>query len=326
MSKKFGFETRALEVVENVDLTGYEVIVTGGASGIGIETVRALATAGASVIILARDLKKAQEVADNIKETTGNKKIEIDELELGSLESVNAFVKRFLEKERPLNILINNAGIMACPLSYTKDGFELQFGTNHIGHFALTVGLIPALKKGVEKIGKNSRIVNVASLAHSYSDIIYEDINYKHRPYDEFESYGQSKTANILFSVELSKRYSKEGIFSNALMPGGIFTNLQKHLNIEKLKNQGVIDENGNFTTELKFKTVEQGASTTVLAAVAPEFENVGGVYLEDCAIAEVFEKKEGNMIKGCLSYALDSENARKLWEISEKMILESKN
>ena len=325
MSKKFGFETRALEVVENVDLTGYEVIITGGASGIGIETVRALAKAGASVIILARDLKKAQEVADNIKESTGNKNIEIDELELGSLESVNAFVKRFLEKKRPLNILINNAGIMACPLSYTKDGFELQFGTNYIGHFALTVGLIPALKKGVEKIGKNSRIINVSSIAHALSDINFDDINYKNRAYEEFESYGQSKTANILFSVELTKRYSKEGIFSNALMPGGILTNLGRHMNIEILKRHDMVDEDGNFKSKFKFKTVEQGASTTVWAAVAQEFENVGGVYLEDCAIAEVIKTKEENMMKGCLSYALNSENARKLWEISEKMISEAK-
>ena len=326
-AKVFGWDTDALDVVENVDLNNYRIIVTGGASGIGVETARALAKTGAEVIITARDMVKAQEVADDIIETTGNKRVHIDHLELDSLSSVELFVQRFLETKRSLNILINNAGVMACPLSYTKDGFEMQFGTNHVGHFALTLGLIPALKKGAQESGKNSRVVNVSSGAHRFSDIVYDDINYKTRPYHDFASYGQSKTANILFSVELSRRYASEGILSNALMPGIIWTNLQRHLDIETMKKQGKLDENGKFKTGRE-KTIQQGASTSVWAAVAPELENMSGVYLEDCEIGETRTKDDVNMqvSKGCMYFALDSENAKKLWLVTEKMIAECTN
>ena len=319
--KKFSWDTTAYEVVENVDLTGYEVIVTGGASGIGVETVRALAKAGARVVIAARDVEIGEQVALSIIETTRNRQIEVELLELDSLESINAFVQRYLSKDRPLNILVNNAGVMACPLSYTKDGFEMQFGTNHVGHFALTLGLIPALKKGAQKLGKKSRVISVSSVGHRRSDIRYDDVHYKLRPYNDFESYGQSKTANILFSVELTKRYEHEGIVSNALMPGVIYTNLMRHLDINELKRQGRVDENGKFKNIQREKTPAQGASTTVWAAIAPELENINGVYLEDCAIAEIIHNKDANITKGCLSYALDAENARKLWEYTEKLI-----
>ena len=209
MSKKFGEKTTAFEVIEGHNLSGKEVIVTGGSSGIGVETVRALAKAGARVVIAARDLKRANEVKDDVIQTTGNNNVEVEELELGSLKSVDKFIERYLAKKRPLHILINNAGVMNTPQSVTEDGFETQFGINHIGHFALTVGLLPALKEA-----KNARVVMVSSLAHVFSNVVFEDINFKNRQYEGFISYGQSKTANVLMAVELTRRFKAHGITS----------------------------------------------------------------------------------------------------------------
>jgi NAD(P)-dependent dehydrogenase (short-subunit alcohol dehydrogenase family) len=282
VAPKFGHDTTALEVIKayNSNLKGYEVIVTGASSGIGIETARALAQAGARVIIGARDLVKAEEVAKDVRQSTGNDQVEVEKIELDNLASVNDFVKRYLAKDRPLHILVNNAGIMGCPLSYTVDGFESQFGTNHMGHFALTIGLLPALKRGVKESGRNVRVVNVSSLAHRMGDVDFNDINFKNgRVYAPFVSYGQSKTANILFSNALTKHYSNEGIFSNSLMPGAIPTNLQRHMSLEDKQKRGWVDEDGNVKTIEGFKTIEQGASTSVWAAVAPELDGVGGKY-----------------------------------------------
>ena len=320
MSKNFGERTTALEVVEGHDLTEKEVIVTGANSGIGVETARALAKAGARVVIAARDLKKANEVKDDIIKTTGNNNVEVEELELGSLKSVDKFVERYLATKKPLHILINNAGIMNTPQGVTEDGFELQFGVNHVGHFALTVGLLPALKAA-----KNSRVVMVSSLAHIWGDIDFDDIHFKIRPYHGFASYGQSKTANALMAVELTRRFKADGIYSNALMPGAIATGLQRHMLKEELENLGWVESNP------KFKTIEQGASTTVWAAVAPELERKGGLYLEHCQIAPIIPDEEVKIAKetnfqngfpfGYLAYAVDPENAKKLWTVTEEMI-----
>ena len=217
-SKNFGFETKAMEVVEGINLKGKEIIITGASAGIGVETARALAKAGARIVIGARNLEKAEGVAKNIRESTKNPNVEVEKLELESLASVNEFVKRYLEKKRPLHILINNAGILSSSKSYTVDGFEKTFGTNYIGHFALTIGLIPALIEGYKRSGKKSRVVNVSSLSHVLSDIIYDDINFKNREWGVFNSYGQSKTANNLFSVALSYYYSDKGIVSNVFL------------------------------------------------------------------------------------------------------------
>lgn len=217
---KLGAKSTAMEAIEGIDLKGKEIIVTGASSGIGIETVRALAKAGARIVLAVRDTAKAEPVAKDIRESTNNSNLEIEKLDLDSLASVNEFVKRYLEKKRPLHILINNAGIMACPKAYTVDGFESQFGTNHIGHFALTIGLIPALLEGYKQTGKKSRVVSVSSIAHARSNVDFSDINFKNRDYDPWVSYGQSKTSNILFSVGLTHFYSDQGIVSNALMPG----------------------------------------------------------------------------------------------------------
>jgi len=305
-TKTLGFDSTAEEVVEGYNLTGKNIIVTGSNSGIGVETVRALAKVGATVFMTARNTEKAQSVLDDIVKSTGNKNVFLEQLELDSLDNVNDFVKRFLARDIPLHSLINNAGVMACPLSYTRDGFEMQFGTNHVGHFALTVGLLPALKAA-----KKSRVVNLSSTAHNRSDFDFEDYNFKTREYDTWASYGQSKTANVLFSVELTERYKKDGIFSNAVMPGIILTNLIRH-------NENLV----GFVKNLKTKSIPGGASTTVWAAIAPEFEEKGGLYLENCELGKLGEKDE---IKkndaGYRSYAVDKENARKLWELSEKLI-----
>lgn len=318
MSKKFHYFSTAAEVIEGHNLSNYECIVTGGSSGIGIETARALAKAGARVVIGARDIPKAQAVAKDIIETTKNAKVEVEKLELDSLASVRDFVKRYLDKKRPLNILINNAGIMANPLTYTVDGFESQFGTNHMGHFALTVGLIPALKQGHIKSGKNSRVINLSSIAHARSNIDLNDVNFQKRNYDPWISYGQSKTANILFSIALTNLYKDQGIVSNAVMPGGIMTGLQKNVPREEQIQKGWIDENGNVNK--LFKNLEQGASTTIWAAVDQQFENTGGLYLENCEISklstpEVIFKE----FVGHTDYAYDKEAASKLWELSMK-------
>jgi NAD(P)-dependent dehydrogenase (short-subunit alcohol dehydrogenase family) len=321
-SKLFNARSTALEVIEGHDLSKYEIIVTGGSSGIGVETVRALAKAGARVVIGARDLVKAEEIAKQIREETKNPQVEVEKLELDSLASVRDFVKRYLDKKRPLNILINNAGVMACPLAYTVDGFESQFGTNHMGHFALTLGLISALEEGTKVLGKKSRVVNVSSLAHVRSNIDFDDINFKHgRVYDPFVSYGQSKTANMLFSVELSKLYSDRGIFSNSVMPGGIMTGLQKHVPREEQIKKGWINEKGEQNE--RFKTIEQGASTTIWAAVAHELDGRGGLYLEDCQISKLAPSPEAIFkdFFGYLEYALNKESASKLWEISLKWL-----
>lgn len=323
---KFNARTTADEVIKGHDLTNYECIVTGGTSGIGVETVRVLTKAGARVVIGARDIEKAEKVAKRIRDQTKNSKIEVEKLELDSLASVRNFVKAYLGRKRPLHLLINNAAIMANPLTYTIDGFESQFGTNHLGHFTLTLGLLPALKDAAKFSGRKSRVINLSSVAHAFSNVDFEDVNFKKRAYDPWAAYGQSKTANILFSVELTRLYANEGILSNAIMPGCIETGLQKYIRDDELKKFGWKDENGNINPNIK--SVEQGASTTIWAAVADELNDRGGLYLEDCAISKLKKKEEifQNMFAGGYTdYALDAEAAKKLWIFSLRWI-ESKN
>ena len=220
--------------------------------------------------------------------------------------------RNFLRRAAHLHLLINNAGIMATPLAYTEDGFESQFGTNHIGHFALTLGLLPALKAA----GK-ARVVELTSIGHRRSDVIFDDLNFRARPYERWSAYGQSKTANSLFAVEVKRRWTGDGILANAVHPGGIMSGLQKFVPREEQLAMGWIDEAGNINP--RFKTPAQGAATSIYAAVAPELESNSGHYLEDCGIAKPWSSE--SPFSGVMPYALDPEHARRLWEVSEAAI-----
>ncbi len=290
----------ASEVVSGHDLTGMNVIVTGGTSGLGAETARVLAAAGAHVVAAGRSRGTAGLPAS----------VEFEELDLASLKSVGAFVRRW---SRPLHLLVNNAGVMRTPFGRTADGFELQFGTNHLGHFALTTGLLPALRDA-----GRARVVVLSSRGHRRSDIDFDDPNYLRRPYEPWEAYGQSKTANCLFAVGLTRR----GIPANAVAPGAIQTSLMRHMPQEELAERGWLDPAGHRVNGPgpEWKTIEQGAATTVWAAVAPELEGVGGKYLDNCAIAEPWTG-QGEVPFGFYApYALDPDHAERLWTLSEKL------
>ncbi|GHH34450.1 SDR family NAD(P)-dependent oxidoreductase [Lentzea cavernae] len=303
----FGFDTTALDVVEGVDLKGRRAVVTGGASGIGVETVRALAAAGAEVTIAARDIDAAQRVAASLTRSTGNKRISVAHLDLASQPSVRAFARNW---DGPLHLLINNAGVMATPFTRTPEGWELQFATNHLGHFALTLGLFNSLR------AEGARVVNVSSSAHLMSDVVFDDIHYAHRAYDRWQAYGQSKTANILFGVEAGRRWSSEGITMNALMPGSIATNLQRHLTTQELQDR--IRQSGATATR-RVKTPEQGAATTLLLATSPQLAGLSGKYFEDCN--EAPPAPAGTHLRGVAPYAQSPESAAHLWKASEETL-----
>ena len=304
----FGADTTASEVSEGIDLRGKVALVTGGSGGIGQETARALAERGAHVILTARDLPKGEAVAAGIRESTGNPKVEVAELELGSLQQIRAFADRFLARHPALHIMVNNAGVMACPPMKTADGFELQFGSNHLGHFLATCLLVPALRAAAP-----SRVVSVSSRGHRMSPVVFEDIQFERRPYDKWQSYGQAKTANILFAVGLDSRLGSHGVHALALHPGGIMTELTRHLTADDYAFLA------GRTAGMKFKTVEAGAATSVFAATAPELEGRGALYLEDCHVAAVNDAPDA--LDGVTSYALDPANADRLWEVSEKLV-----
>ncbi len=309
ITSRFGAFTPAREVVQGVDLSGRTAIVTGGASGIGIETARALSEAGARVVLAVRNLEAGARAAADIAESA-RAPVTVEALDLASLASVNDFTHRW--GEHPLHLLINNAGVMACPLTYTADGLEMQIGTNHFGHYRLATGLVPALLQGA-KAGRTARVVALSSIGHRRSAMNFDDPNFRHRPYDKWEAYGQSKTANALFAVGFNRRFHDLGVTANAVMPGGIMTPLQRHLPRAEMEAFGWIDADG--TVAEGFKTPEQGASTSVWAAVAPELEGVGGRYLENCAEAAPFDKADPRV--GVMPHALDPEAAERLWALS---------
>ncbi|CAF1093922.1 unnamed protein product [Adineta ricciae] len=310
----FHAKSTALEVIKglNANLEGKLVVITGGTSGIGVETARALATANAHVIITARDMTKGAEVVADLKKSTGNDKTEVMELDLNSLQSVRNFVNQFRARNLPINILICNAGIMACPYSKTVDGFETQFGVNHLAHFLLATSLVPELKAG-----KPSRLVVVSSIANRRGGINWDDINWE-KSYDKWVAYGQSKTANILFAKQFNKLYSSEGVQAYALHPGGIMTNLVKYVPVEEQKAMGWFKEDGTLVD--RFKNVEQGASTSVYAALAPELDNHGGEYLENCAVSRGVNT-DPTQFWGMGPHAIDMEAAERLWKLSEEMV-----
>ena len=311
----FGATSTADQVLEGKDLTGKLIFITGGASGLGQETARAMAAKGGHVVIAARDQAKLDEAATTIKAESGSELLETILCDLASLESVRACAKEAGERFDRIDLLINNAGVMACPYAETADGFEMQFGTNHIGHFLLTNLLMPLVKKG-----KDPRIVNLSSRGHHMDEVDHDDPNYDNREYKKWPAYGQSKTANIQFTVGLENRLAEHGIHSYALHPGGIRTNLGRHMTEDDMKwmMSRFKAEGGE---ELTFKTIPQGAATTCFAATAVELAGKGGVYLEDCHVAKMDDDDTHGSVR---SYALDPAKAEKLWALSEKLVGES--
>ena len=305
----FGAESTAAEVVAGLDLSGRRMIVTGGASGIGIETARALAGQGAEVTLAVRDTGAGERVAADI-----DGDVRAAPLELTDLESVRAFAESW---EGPLDVLINNAGVMAiAQRELAESGLEKQFATNHVGHFALAVGLHEVLASAEH----GARIVSVSSRGHLASPVVFDDLNFEHREYTPFGAYGQSKTANVLFAVGATDRWSEDGVVANALMPGGIATPLQRHLPpgwIEERLRRA--QEAGNPIT---LKSPEQGAATSVLLATSPRLEGVGGRYFEDCNEAAVLGPgQEQGAEAGVAAYALDRGDADWLWELSLELM-----
>ena len=304
ISTPFKWETTAAEVVAGVDLSGNRVIVTGGASGIGLETARALGAAGADVTLAVRDADAGQRVATEIAATTGNTHIRVAHVDLADQASVASFVAAW---DGPLDVLVNNAGVMACPETRTPQGWELQFATNHLGHFALAAGLHDALAAA-----RGARIVSVSSRAHLRSRVDFDDTHFRTRAYEPWDAYAQSKTANVLFAVEANRRWEGDGIPNNDLKPGTVRSNLQRYITDGDLERTRVHieDDNGSF----HWKTPEQGAATSVLLATSPLLEGIGGRYFEDCNEAGPSQPGTGH---GVAAYAIDPRAAARLWEVS---------
>jgi len=322
----FGAASTAKEVTVGVDLSGKTAIVTGGYSGIGLETVRALRSAGASVIVPARDLARAGRALADI----GG--VEIGQLDLMAPDSIEAFADEYLRSARPLHLLINNAGIMANPLTRDSRGFESQFATNHLGHFQLTTSLWPALVQA-----NGARIVNLSSRGHFFSPVVFEDVNFEHRPYSPWLAYGQSKTANILFSLEADRRGAPRGIRAFAVHPGTVSdSHLKRYLKQADLKAGGFLDHEGKAILDpsRNRKSIAQGAATTLWCAISRQLDQMGGVYCENCDIAELVPESlltqaagesatlaALNIATGVMPYAVDHANARRLWKTSEDML-----
>lgn len=301
----FGATSTADDVLTGIDLTGKLAVVTGGYSGLGLETTRALTRAGARVVVPARRRATAEEAL------AGLDGVEVDELDLGDLESVRGFAERFLASGRTIDFMIDNAGIMACPETRVGPGWEAQFATNHLGHFALVNRLWPAIEPG------GARVVSVSSRGHHFSGIRWDDVHWTHG-YDKWEAYGQAKTANVLFAVHLDRLAADRGVRAFALHPGGIITPLQRHLPKEEMVQRGWIDEQGNVLNPEGFKSPAQGAATQVWAATSPQLDGMGGVYLEDCDIAEpAVDGEERSGVKG---WATDPEQAARLWTLSAEL------
>ncbi|WP_028803934.1 SDR family NAD(P)-dependent oxidoreductase [Streptomyces sp. 142MFCol3.1] len=298
----FNRDSTASEVIEGVDLSGRRVVVTGANSGIGVETARALAAAGAEVTLAVRRPEAGEQAAADLRKATGNDAIHVARLDVSDLESVRAFTAAW---QGPLHVLINNAGIMMPPeLERGIAGHEQQFATNYLGHFALALGLHRALADA-----DDARLVSVSSGGHLFSPVVFDDIDFRFRPYDALAAYGQSKTAEVLLAVEAQRRWAGEGITANALHPGAIATNLQRHTG-------------GLRTPEPYRKTVEQGAATTVFLAASPLVEGVGGRYFEDVNEAPVVDARPTQLgVPGVARYALDPANAERLWEFAGDIV-----
>lgn len=315
----FNAKSTAQEVIEGIDLTGKTVIITGGYAGIGLETTKVLAAAGAEVIVPARDLEKAE------KNLTGIEHIELEKMDLMDPESINAFCERFLASGRKLDLLINNAGIMWVPLRRDSRGIESQLATNYLGQFHLTAKLWPALKKA-----NNARVISVSSYGHQMAPFDFEDPNFERREYQTLLGYGQSKTACNLFSTALDERGKKFNTRAYSLHPGSVYgTDLGREEPIDLYIQMGTHDENGNIKPEVeaRLKTIPQGAATTVWCATSPALQDIGGVYCENCDVAETdlgqveHRFDDPATIRGVQPYSIDKDNAERLWKLSEEIL-----
>ncbi|MEW1825776.1 SDR family NAD(P)-dependent oxidoreductase [Streptomyces sp. NPDC088196] len=308
----FSADTTAAEVIDGVDLHGRRAVVTGASSGIGVETARALASAGADVTLAVRNTDAGAQVAERLEKELppGSGQLTVGRLDLADRSTIAAFVAAW---QGPLHILVNNAGVMATPeLTRTPEGREWQFGVNHLGHFALTTGLHPALAAA-----NGARVVSVSSIGHLFSPVVFDDLDYRFRPYDPWTSYGQSKTANALFAVGAAERWAGDGITANALMPGNIAdTSLARHMDMDQV---AAFIASGELALPPQ-KSVEQGAATSVLLAASPTVQGVTGRYFEDCAESEPVTERAG-AVAGVAPYALDRDNAARLWTVSEDLV-----
>ena len=317
----FGAASTAEDVIKGIDLIGKIAIVTGGYSGIGLETARVLHAAGAQIVVPARNVARARAALDS----AGLDGVEVASMDLIDPASVDAFAAAFLDSGRPLHLLVNNAGVMAAPLARDARGYESQFATNHLGHFQLTTRLWPALVAA-----GGARVVALSSAGLRWSPVVFEDLMFEHRDYEPFAAYGQSKTANALFAVELDRRGRAEGVRAFAVHPGTIIeTDLIRHTDPEMLKAAGVFDADGRPVRDpvRQLKSIEQGAATTVWCATSPQLEGRGGVYCDNCDISPLVAPedeaawRQSSGAVGVLSYAVDPQAAARLWEISEQLI-----
>jgi NAD(P)-dependent dehydrogenase (short-subunit alcohol dehydrogenase family) len=299
------FETTTDEVLAGVSLDGKVAIVTGASAGLGVETARALAAAGAQVVLAGRNPPRLADAAASIRERVPEAQLEIGPLDLTSLASVRGFASWYASRHDRLHLLINNAGVMYTPFEHTADGFELQFGTNHVGHFLLTCLLVPLLLADPP-----ARVVNLSSAGHMTSDVMWDDVNFERHDYNKFASYGQSKTANILFAVELDRRLGDRGVHAYALHPGLIYTELGRYMTKDDMDELIAMAEAGSSGGLPPAKSLEQGAATTVYAATAPELDARGGTYLADCAVTDEHAP-----------WARDPEAARRLWTLTESLV-----
>jgi NAD(P)-dependent dehydrogenase (short-subunit alcohol dehydrogenase family) len=306
----FGAETTAAEVIRGIDLSGKTAIVTGGYSGIGLESTRTLLSAGAKVLVPARDLSKATSAL------TAMPGVIAEKLDLMDPRSIDAFANRLVGSGQALHILVNNAGIMANPLTRDARGYESQFSTNHLGHFQLTARLWPALRRA-----KSARVVSLSSVGHRRAAVDFEDPNFEHREYDRWIAYGQSKSANALFAVGLDDIGQSDGIRAFSVHPGGVVTDLIRYMTTEEVRAYGVLDEHARpiIDPARNMKTPEQGAATSVWCATSAQLEGLGGVYCEDCDIA-VPVPGDSKELRGVRPWAIDREFARELWNLSERL------
>jgi NAD(P)-dependent dehydrogenase (short-subunit alcohol dehydrogenase family) len=320
MSDVFGATSTTDQVLQDVNLSGKRVLVTGVSAGLGVETARALAAHGASVVGAARNLPKAQAATEQVRTQASNGgSLDLVQLDLASLESVRRCADGLLAAGKPFDVIIANAGVMACPKGKTVDGFETQFGTNHLGHFVLVNRIASLLKAG-------SRLVNLSSAGHRYADVNLEDPNFDHTPYEEFIAYGRSKTANVLFAAEFDRRHKASGIRATAVHPGGIQTELGRYMT-DQVRDRLIANINASLpkgAAPFSWKSIPQGAATSVWAACVANAEAIGGRYCEDCHVAEVASAP--GLRAGVQAYALDPQHAQALWRKSEEMVGERFN